>query len=103
MVFTTEYTRLIFQMKTLDLNAFYSYSLLITYVGTENEFEWKGYLYVGMMFSVSLLGTIILQHYWHRCYTVGMRVRTALTSALYRKVRKQYKYAELVWTLVSHP
>ena len=62
-------------------------SLLITYIGTEDEFEWKGYMYVGLLFSVSLIRTIMLQRYWHGCFVVGMRIRTAMTAAVYRKVR----------------
>ncbi len=68
--------------------AFYPSSLLITYVASDNEFEWKGYMYVVLLFSVSLLGTIVLQHYVYRSYVVGMRVRTALNAAVYRKVRR---------------
>ncbi len=62
-------------------------SLLITYIATEDEFEWKGYMYVGLLFSVSLIRTIMLQRYWHGCFVVGMRIRTAMTAAVYRKVR----------------
>lgn len=39
------------------------------------------------MMLTATLQTLILSQYFHRMYLVGMRVRTALTSAIYRKVK----------------
>jgi len=59
---------------------------LIAFVGNTNEPLWRGYFYVFLMMLTATLQTLILSQYFHRMYLVGMRVRTALTSAIYRKV-----------------
>jgi len=38
------------------------------------------------MVVTAILQTLILSQYFHRMFLVGMRIRTALTSAIYRKV-----------------
>lgn len=59
---------------------------MIAFVGNSDEPEWRGYFYVFLMMLTATLQTLILSQYFHRMYLVGMRVRTALTSAIYRKV-----------------
>ncbi|XP_071454835.1 multidrug resistance-associated protein 1-like [Hetaerina americana] len=46
---------------------------------------WKGYLFAILMFLASILQTIILSQYYHRMYLVGMNIRSALVSSIYRK------------------
>ncbi|XP_050432447.1 multidrug resistance-associated protein 1 isoform X1 [Adelges cooleyi] len=76
---------------------------LIAFVGNKNEPMWRGYYYVFLMMLTATLQTLILSQYFHRMYLVGMRVRTALTSAIYRKslrisnkARKTFTVGEIV-------
>ncbi|VVC43741.1 Hypothetical protein CINCED_3A019450 [Cinara cedri] len=76
---------------------------MIAFVGNPNEPEWRGYFYVFLMMLTATLQTLILSQYFHRMYLVGMRVRTALTSAIYRKAlrisntaRKTFTVGEIV-------
>ena len=61
--------------------------MLIDFVSYERTFIWKGYFYAVVLFLVAVIKTIALQHYYHGCYVTGMRIRTAMTSAVYRKVK----------------
>ncbi len=40
------------------------------------------------MFASYTFATFVFQQYWHRTFTVGMRVRAALISACYEKAMK---------------
>ena len=46
-----------------------------------------GYFYTGLLFFSSVLQTLLLQHYFHRMFIVGARVRSALMGLIYRKVK----------------
>ena len=61
--------------------------LLISFVATKDEL-WKGYFYAVLMFVAASVQTIILAQYFNRMLFVGLRIRTALISSIYRKVRK---------------
>uniref|UniRef100_T1JBH2 Uncharacterized protein n=1 Tax=Strigamia maritima TaxID=126957 RepID=T1JBH2_STRMM len=58
--------------------------LLIKFV-SGNEPMWRGYLYVGLIFASSILQFIVLGQYFNYMFLVGMRVRSAVISAIYRK------------------
>ncbi|KAJ2942610.1 hypothetical protein O0L34_g2077 [Tuta absoluta] len=58
--------------------------LLIGFVETKEPI-WKGYLYAVALLACASVQTMLLAHYFTRMYLVGMRIRTALTSAIYRK------------------
>lgn len=67
------------------------------------EPEWKGYLYAVALLVCATVQTMLLAHYFTRMYLVGMRIRTALTSAIYRKslrmsnaARKESTVGEIV-------
>lgn len=62
-------------------------SLLINFV-QDKEPQWKGYLYVVALFGTAMIQTIILSQYFNRMFIVGMRIRTALVAAIYRKSLK---------------
>ena len=47
--------------------------------------DWKGYLYMGMIVGVTLLNTLINSQTFYIQYLVGLRIKTALISAIYRK------------------
>ena len=60
--------------------------LLISFVETKEEL-WKGYFYAVLMFAAASVQTLVLAQYFNRMLFVGLRIRTALISAIYRKVR----------------
>nr|UOU03337.1 ATP-binding cassette subfamily C1-6 [Brachionus rubens] len=57
---------------------------LIKFVKNKNEIE-VGLFYTGLLFLSSVIQTLLLQHYFHRMFIVGARVRTALMGLIYRK------------------
>ncbi|XP_049833464.1 multidrug resistance-associated protein 1-like [Schistocerca gregaria] len=76
--------------------------LLISFV-EGNESMWKGYTYAGLMFGTTVVQTLVLAQYFHRMSIVGLRVRTAMTAAIYRKAlrmsspaRKESTVGEIV-------
>lgn len=48
--------------------------------------DWKGYTYAFLLFATAVVQSLLLHQYFHRCFVVGMRVRTAVISAVYNKV-----------------
>ncbi|XP_039751038.1 multidrug resistance-associated protein 1 isoform X2 [Pararge aegeria] len=76
--------------------------LLIRFVESKEPL-WKGYLYAVGLIACATAQTMLLAHYFTRMYLVGMRIRTALTSAIYRKslcisnsARKESTVGEIV-------
>ena len=59
-------------------------NLLIAYVESD-EPVWRGYLYTITLIAVTMLNTIINSQYFFFQYNIGLKIRTALTSAIYRK------------------
>lgn len=59
---------------------------MIGFVGS-GEPLWKGIFYAVLMFATASLQSLLLSAYFQRMYIVGMRIRTCLISAIYRKVR----------------
>jgi len=47
---------------------------------------WQGYFFAACMYIVAVIQAIMLQQYFHRCYLVGMQVRTVVISVIYKKV-----------------
>ena len=50
--------------------------------------EWQGYFFAAAMYVVAVIKAIVLQAYFHKSTVIGMRVRTSIVSAVYRKVSK---------------
>ncbi len=46
---------------------------------------WKGVFFCLMLLLVTGTQTLLLSQYFYKMYLVGMRVRSALTAAIYRK------------------
>ncbi|CAH1646738.1 unnamed protein product [Spodoptera littoralis] len=76
--------------------------LLIGFVQGKEQL-WKGYVYAVALLACATVQTMLLAHYFTRMYLVGMRIRTALTSAIYRKslrmsnaARKESTVGEIV-------
>ena len=58
--------------------------MLISFVSSDEE-TWKGYFYAALLVGVNLLNTILNSQYFYKMGLVGLQIRSALTSALYRK------------------
>jgi len=76
--------------------------LLISFVENKEEL-WKGYFYAALMFAAASVQTLVLAQYFNRMLFIGLRIRTALISAIYRKAlrmsntaRKESTVGEIV-------
>ncbi|KDR24195.1 Multidrug resistance-associated protein 1, partial [Zootermopsis nevadensis] len=76
--------------------------LLISFVEGK-ESLWKGYLYAILIFVAASAQTLVLAQYFNRMLLVGLRIRTALIAAIYRKAlrmsntaRKESTVGEIV-------
>lgn len=75
----------------------------IGFIEKNDEAEWKGYSYATLMLIAAMIQTLVLSQYFHRMFLVGLRIRTALVSAIYRKslrmsnaARKESTVGEIV-------
>ena len=59
-------------------------NLLIAFVQSD-EPQWKGYFYTVLICLVTFVNTIFNSQCFYQEYIVGLRVKTALISAIYRK------------------
>ncbi|XP_033908710.3 multidrug resistance-associated protein 1-like isoform X2 [Acipenser ruthenus] len=60
-------------------------SLLLAFMSDANAPLWKGYFYAALMFLVSCMQSLFNHQYMYSCFTVGMRVKTAVMGLVYRK------------------
>lgn len=58
--------------------------LLIAFVGG-NEPYWRGFLYASIMFFSSMFESIFNNQYEFKIYSIAMRIRSCIISAVYRK------------------
>ncbi|KAL3053062.1 hypothetical protein OYC64_005566 [Pagothenia borchgrevinki] len=59
--------------------------LLIRFVNDSSAPVWRGFFYTALLFMCTCVQSIILQKYFHVCFVSGMRLRTAIIGAVYRK------------------
>nr|XP_044603416.1 multidrug resistance-associated protein 1 [Equus asinus] len=59
--------------------------LLINFVNDQQAPDWQGYFYTALLFISACLQTLVLHQYFHICFVSGMRVKTAVIGAVYRK------------------
>ena len=62
------------------------YRWMINYVNDPDEASWRGYFYACLLFIAAVIQSLLLHQYFHRCFIVGMRVRSAVVAAVYEKV-----------------
>ena len=79
-------------------------NLLIDFVSSNDPY-WKGYLYTVLIVLVTFMCTVLNSQAFYREYLVGLRIRTGLISAIYRKslrlsnaARKQMTGKDLFYT-----
>ncbi|KAM5199043.1 multidrug resistance-associated protein 1 isoform 3-T3 [Hipposideros larvatus] len=59
--------------------------LLINFVNDKEAPNWQGYFYTALLFISACLQTLVLHQYFHICFVSGMRIKTAVIGAVYRK------------------
>ncbi|OWF40077.1 Multidrug resistance-associated protein 1 [Mizuhopecten yessoensis] len=59
---------------------------LIMFTRNKSEYQWRGYVYAVMMFVVAVVQSFILHQYFHGCQLLGMKLRTAIITVVYRKM-----------------
>lgn len=59
---------------------------MISFTQDKSIYLWKGYLYAVLLVVVAILQSLFLQQYFQRCFALGMKVRTAIMAAVYKKV-----------------
>ncbi|CAL9687902.1 unnamed protein product [Knipowitschia caucasica] len=89
-----------------DLLAFVSPQILkmmIDFTQDKTSPLWTGYVYAVILLVVAVLQSLFLQQYFQRCFVLGMKVRTAIMTAVYKKalvvsndVRKESTVGETV-------
>lgn len=63
------------------------FRLLINFVNNSDAPSWHGYFYTSLLFVCTSVQSLVLQKYFHVCFVSGMRLRTAIIGAVYRKVQ----------------
>ncbi len=63
---------------------------MINFTSDPEEASWHGYLYAVLLFLTAVVQSLFLHQYFHRCYTLGMRIRSAIIAAVYDKVSLMY-------------
>ncbi|RXN06628.1 canalicular multispecific organic anion transporter 1-like protein [Labeo rohita] len=51
----------------------------------KSSYAWTGYLYAVLLLVVAFFQSVVLQQYFQQCFSLGMKVRTALMAAVYKK------------------
>ncbi|XP_054478436.1 multidrug resistance-associated protein 1-like [Anoplopoma fimbria] len=60
-------------------------SLLLGFMRDEDAALWKGFLFASLLFLLSCLQSLLHHQYMFHCFTVGMRLKTAIMGLVYRK------------------
>ena len=72
----------------LIIDIFVPFSAIVNYIEAKDEKPlWEGLLYASAMFLVANVQTIILHVYFTRVTVSGLKVRSAVYGAVYRKVQ----------------
>uniref|UniRef100_A0A8D1SQ16 Multidrug resistance-associated protein 1 n=1 Tax=Sus scrofa TaxID=9823 RepID=A0A8D1SQ16_PIG len=59
--------------------------LLINFVNDKKAPDWQGYFFTALLFISACLQTLVLHQYFHICFVSGMRIKSAVIGAVYRK------------------
>lgn len=85
-----------------QLMRFFSYCrLMISFTQEKSIYVWQGYVYAVLLFLVAILQSLFLQQYFQRCFVLGMKVRTAIMAAVYKKVKKKEWHCSDLFILCS--
>ncbi|XP_044834651.1 ATP-binding cassette sub-family C member 6-like isoform X2 [Mauremys mutica] len=61
-------------------------SLFLEFIMDREAPNWKGYFYATLLFLLACLQTLFEQRYMYVCLVLGMRLKTAVTGLVYRKI-----------------
>lgn len=61
-------------------------SCLLDFMRDLHAETWRGFLLASLLFLLSCLQSLLHHHYMFHCFTVGMRLKTAIIGLVYRKV-----------------
>ncbi|XP_075755489.1 multidrug resistance-associated protein 1 isoform X5 [Pelodiscus sinensis] len=61
-------------------------SLFLEFIADQEAPSWKGYFYAMLLFLLACLQTLFEQRYMYVCLILGMRLKTAVTGLVYRKI-----------------
>uniref|UniRef100_A0A8C0H6T7 ABC-type glutathione-S-conjugate transporter n=1 Tax=Chelonoidis abingdonii TaxID=106734 RepID=A0A8C0H6T7_CHEAB len=61
-------------------------SLFLEFITDREAPNWKGYFYATLLFILACLQTLFEQRYMYVCLVLGMRLKTAVTGLVYRKI-----------------
>ncbi|XP_022245979.1 multidrug resistance-associated protein 1-like isoform X2 [Limulus polyphemus] len=77
-------------------------ALVIAYISGDEPY-WRGFFYASLMFLASMIESLFNSQYEYLIYCIAMRIRSCVTSALYRKslqlsnsARKRFTVGEIV-------
>ncbi len=56
----------------------------------DDEQMWKGYFYAALLFPTTIVSSIFFQQLFYQSNIVGMNIRSAMMSAVYKKVLNPY-------------
>ena len=73
---------------------FDSRSALIAFTEDESIEQWKGFFYAVLMFGVSQIQSLIRGQYFAKTFQVGLRIRTGIIAAVYKKVSTHKRSAD---------
>jgi len=59
-----------------------------------SEEKWKGFFYGALLFAVVTLQSLMMSQYFERMFVIGVKVRTTLIAALYKKSLKMSAFAK---------
>lgn len=62
------------------------YSCLLGFMCDSHAETWKGFVFASLLFLLSCLQSLLHHHYMFHCFTVGMRLKTAVMGLVHRKV-----------------
>ncbi|OQV18389.1 Multidrug resistance-associated protein 1 [Hypsibius exemplaris] len=68
--------------------------LLINFAKDRSAELWKGYMFAALLLIASIMQSIFVGHCVHQCNRLGLKLRTALMSAVYRKVIRVAQFAD---------
>ncbi|NXK05703.1 MRP6 protein, partial [Herpetotheres cachinnans] len=61
-------------------------SLFLEFIEDQEAPSWHGYFYAFTMFILACLQTLFEQRYMYMCLVLGLRLKTAVTGLVYRKI-----------------
>ncbi|XP_075623995.1 multidrug resistance-associated protein 1 isoform X1 [Balearica regulorum gibbericeps] len=61
-------------------------SLFLEFIDDQEAPSWHGYFYAFTMFLLACLQTLFEQRYMYMCLVLGLRLKTAVTGLVYRKI-----------------